>query len=182
MTCLYLVRNGRTEEGAGFEVDPPLDDVGRIQAESVAGLLESLPNLKIVSSPQRRALETAAPLLRKRNVSPIVDESLTVMPLPDKETCDRKAWLVRFMKSRWCDAPEMQVRWRKECLARLSSVRVDTVLFSHFVVINMVLGGAIGDDRVTVFEPDNGSITILETTGGKLKLLERGRQAATWLL
>jgi broad specificity phosphatase PhoE len=179
MTRLYLVRNGRTEEGAGFEVDPRLDEVGRIQAEAVADLLGTLPRLRVVSSPQRRARETAAPLLRKWSVQPLVDESLTVMPLPDEETCDRKAWLIQFMKSSWRDAPERQARWRKTFLERLRFMREDIAIFTHFLVINTAVGAAKADDRVTVFEPDNGSITIMETSGDRLRLLERGRQAST---
>ena len=182
MKRLYLVRNGRTEEGAGFDANPRLDDVGREQAEAVAKQLGPLPRMPILSSPQRRALETAEPLARRWQTSPVVDEAVSLMPLPSPETCDRKAWLMAFMKNRWRDAPDEQAGWREECLARIASLQYDTAIFSHYLVINMIVGAALRDDRATVFQPDNGAITILEVADGNLSLIERGRQAATWLL
>lgn len=182
MARIYLVRNGRTEEGAGFEVNPGLDEVGVEQANAVAELLGSLAAMTILTSPQRRARETAKPLALKWHATPMVDETISLMPMPEAGTSDRKAWLLAFMKGAWRDAPEAQQHWREACLARLGVLRHDTVIFSHFVVINMIVGAALEDDRVTVFQPDNGSITIMEIADGRLTLLERGRQAATRLL
>jgi broad specificity phosphatase PhoE len=62
---LTLVRHGRTETNAAGlllgRADPPLDDVGRAQVDAVAARLGS-PLGMIVSSPLRRARETAARL------------------------------------------------------------------------------------------------------------------------
>jgi probable phosphoglycerate mutase len=62
---LTIVRHGRTETNAAGRLlgraDPPLDDVGRSQVEAVATRLGSGPSI-IVSSPLRRARETAARL------------------------------------------------------------------------------------------------------------------------
>lgn len=182
MARLFLVRNGRTEEGPGFEVNPRLDEVGKQQAEFVAHKLGFLPRMMILSSPQRRALEMAEPLSRAWLMKPVIDEQVTLMPLPSADVCDRAQWLVAFMKSSWSDAPREQRRWRDNCLASLAQQKEDVVIFSHFVVINMIVGAATGDDRVVVFQPDNGSITIMTAVDGKLSLVELGRQAATWLL
>lgn len=183
MTALYFVRNGRTEEGTGFEANPSLDEIGCQQAESVAKQLGFLKRMPVYVSPQNRALETAKPLARSWGATVQVDEDVSLMPLPPQSPeCDRKAWLMRFMKGSWADAPAVQTAWRENCLKRLRAMPGDAVIFSHFIVINMVVGAAIGDDRVVVFQPDNGSITIVENDGGKLSLVERGREAATWLL
>jgi broad specificity phosphatase PhoE len=116
---------------------------------------------------------------RHCRVTPIVDEIVTLMPLPSAESCDCEAWLHEFLKKSWRDAPPEQARWREQCLAELQRQTEDVVVVSHFIVVNMIVGAATGDDRVTVFQPDNGSITTLEVTGGKLSLVELGRQAAT---
>ncbi len=179
MSHLYLVRNARTEEGTGFKVDPRLDEVGREQAEAVVNKLGLLPRMKILTSPQRRAMETALPLARHWGDKPIVDESVTLMPLPSADSCDREAWLLAFMKSSWREAPPVQSRWRENCIASLVRQTADVVVVSHFIVINMIVGAATGADDVVVFQPDNGSITILEAANGKLSLVELGRQAAT---
>ncbi len=59
---LYIVRHGRTATNAVGRLlgrsDPPLDDVGRSQAATLAGAIPK-PD-RVVSSPLVRALETAA--------------------------------------------------------------------------------------------------------------------------
>ena len=60
---LFLLRHGRTEWNAQRrfqgQADPPLDEVGRMQAYEVAGLVAALRPDRIVSSDLVRALETA---------------------------------------------------------------------------------------------------------------------------
>lgn len=179
MTRFYLVRNARTEEGVGFIENPALDEVGQIQAEGVADLLGSQPRMMLISSPQRRAIETAAPLARRWMTAPAIDETLTLMPLPDAATYNREAWLKNFMKGNWDAALPFQATWRRECLSKLLRLDRDAVIISHFVVINMIVAAAMEDARTTVFQPDNASISIVDVESGALKLVELGRQAAT---
>jgi hypothetical protein len=40
----------------------------------------------------------------------------------------------------------------------------------------------LGDDRVLAFRPDHASITVLETDGVGLVLVEKGREAVTGVL
>jgi broad specificity phosphatase PhoE len=60
---IYLVRHGRTAlnaEGAlRGHLNPPLDETGWREARAIAGVLAPLEPRRIVSSPLRRALETA---------------------------------------------------------------------------------------------------------------------------
>lgn len=179
MTRLYLVRNARTEEGVGFIENPALDDVGRIQAEAVADLLGSRPRMPIYCSPQKRALETAAPLAKRWLTAPVIDESITLMPLPDEECCDRHQWLNQFMTETWREAPRAQIAWRERCLVLLENMTADSVIVSHFLVINTIVAAAMGVAQTMVFQPDNGSITIVDAVDKTLSLVELGRQAAT---
>lgn len=63
---IFLVRHGRTAlNAAGVlrgRLDPPLDDVGRQEAAAVAELFAGVPLDVVLSSPLRRARETAAPI------------------------------------------------------------------------------------------------------------------------
>ncbi len=52
-------------------------------------------------------------------------------------------------------------------------------IFSHFVAINAAVSAATGDDRVLSFRPGNASITVFETDGTRLTLIERGLEAET---
>ncbi|HID24012.1 MAG TPA: histidine phosphatase family protein, partial [Planctomycetaceae bacterium] len=63
---LFLVRHGATDENVaqpyrlqGQRVDPPLNELGRRQAERTAELLRDRPIRHAFSSPLRRAVETA---------------------------------------------------------------------------------------------------------------------------
>ncbi|MBJ7362884.1 MAG: hypothetical protein JHD36_09065 [Ilumatobacteraceae bacterium] len=57
---------------------------------------------------------------------------------------------------------------------------VDTVIFSHFIAINAVIGHCIKDDRLVIDSLDNASVTVVETdASGNVSLVERGRQADT---
>ncbi|HZD26542.1 MAG TPA: histidine phosphatase family protein, partial [Alphaproteobacteria bacterium] len=64
-------------------------------------------------------------------------------------------------------------------IGRLLAVPEDTVVVSHFVAINVAVGHALGDDRVVQFRPDNGSITVLESDGARLSVVELGAEAET---
>jgi broad specificity phosphatase PhoE len=66
MKQLLLVRHGRPDEGHPLNPgDPPLHATGHAQARALAARrLNFEPIDRIVSSPQRRALDTAAPLSR----------------------------------------------------------------------------------------------------------------------
>jgi len=66
MKQLLLVRHGRPDEGHALQPgDPPLHASGHAQARALAARrLHLEPIDRIVSSPQQRALDTAAPLAR----------------------------------------------------------------------------------------------------------------------
>jgi hypothetical protein len=50
------------------------------------------------------------------------------------------------------------------------------VVFSHFVPVNVLTGRATRSDRVACFLPDHTSVTVFETTGSDIRLVERGRE------
>lgn len=179
MTRLYVIRNARTEDGVGFIENPGLDDIGMLQADGVADLLSSQDVMPIYSSPQRRAQETAQPLARRWLTTTIIDESLTLMPLPGTNGSTNTLWLKQFMNGTWQGAQPFQQAWRTTCLSRLRGLQRDSVIVTHYIVVNMIVGAATNDNRTTVFQPDNASITILDVEDGALKLVELGRQAAT---
>jgi len=64
---------GRSPED---EHDPPLGARGRAQAEAVAARLLAWPIHRILSSPARRARETAAPLAAQLGLEPVLEPRL----------------------------------------------------------------------------------------------------------
>jgi broad specificity phosphatase PhoE len=179
MVKLYLVRHGRAEAGFGGAMDPGLDALGREQAEAVAATLGARGPLPILSSPLRRAQETAAPLARLWNCTPVIEDAVAEIPSPKGMTLEeRVAWLRGLMAGSWRDASPALAEWREHCIATLAAIARDTVIFSHYVAINVAAGVATGDDRVVVFSPDNCSVTVLEADGQTLRLIEKGNEAA----
>jgi broad specificity phosphatase PhoE len=176
---LYLVRHGRAEAGFGESMDPGLDAQGRAQADAVAKVLAPKGPLAILSSPLARAQQTAAPLAALWHAAPVIEEAVAEIPSPKGMTLEeRVVWLRKLMGGSWRDASPVLAAWREHCIATLTAVPRDTVVFSHYVAINVAAGAALGDDRVVAFSPDNCSVTVLETDGAKLRLIERGAEAS----
>jgi broad specificity phosphatase PhoE len=77
---VYLVRHGRTElNAAGVlrgRLDPPLDDVGRAEAAAVSELFDGVRLAVVVSSPLRRARQTAQPIADVTGAALFSDEQL----------------------------------------------------------------------------------------------------------
>jgi broad specificity phosphatase PhoE len=78
MPRLYLVRHARI--ASSNDPDPGLADVGLDQAEAMAAALAPKGPLPILSSPFRRARETAAPLARLWGVALHTDARIGESP------------------------------------------------------------------------------------------------------
>ncbi len=63
------------------------------------------------------------------------------------------------MQGRWRTLPGDLQQWRHALIDRLLDIEEDSVVFCHFVAINVAVGAATADDRLVCFRPDNGSIT-----------------------
>ncbi len=177
MSRLYMVRHGKA--AAGFDhADPGLDDLGRSQAEGVAQVLAPRGPLAILSSPLARTRETAEPLAALWKREPVIEEAVAEIPSLGLSVTERVPWLRAFMAGSWRSATPELAAWRETVINTLLALREDTVIFSHYVAINVAAGAAIGDDRVVCVSPENCSVWVFENAGGKLTLLERGAEAS----
>jgi broad specificity phosphatase PhoE len=189
MTRLHLVRHGRAAAGWDVDPDPDLDDVGRAQALDVAGsLVESLASssaassapLAVVSSPLLRCRSTAMPLAERWGVEVRIEPRVAEIPSPvGVAMADRVEWLRAAMAGTWDALGDRYLAYRDEVVQALLELPGDTVVFSHFVAINVAIGVASGDDRVVIRRVDNTSVTVIDVVGGRLRLVEGGREADT---
>jgi broad specificity phosphatase PhoE len=62
---------------------------------------------------------------------------------------------------------------------RVAQITTDTVVFSHFIAINAVIGVATENDAMVIASLDNCSVTTFEIVDGKLVLIESGNEADT---
>lgn len=179
MARLYLVRHGKATASWGEEHDPGLDGLGKAQAKGIAQALAHLGPLRIITSPLVRAQETAEPLAKIWGCTHRVEERVGEIPSPTKDLMGRAEWLQDVMGERWSNLGEDLQAWRHGVIEALSALDVDTVVFTHFIAINVAVGAATGNDRVVCFWPDNGSITIVEGNGSTLNLIKRGDEPIT---
>ena len=179
MVKIYLVRHGKAATGWGLEVDPGLDDLGRSQAQAAAEILAPLGPLPIISSPRARAQETAMPLAKIWGIDPAIEDRVGEIRFPAEKSANKVEWLKKIMVDHWPNLDRNLQQWRRGVIEALLSIKNDTVVFTHYIAINVAVGRATDDDRVVCFRPDNASVTILETHGNSLNLVNRGNEADT---
>lgn len=179
MTRIYLIRHGRAETGWDRDYDPGLDDLGRSQARAAANKLAPLGPLEVISSPLKRARQTAMPLAELWGCSIRTEKCFGEIPSPRSNLRERGRWLRDIMGEKWSDlGGDLQV-WRRGVIKGLRALDTEAVVFSHFVAINVVIGASTGDDRVVGFWADNGSVTTVDVDGDRLSIVERGSEIYT---
>lgn len=178
---IFLVRHGEAAASWSQSPDPGLSELGLQQAEEAARLL--LPRLQrsttaLISSPLARARETAEPLSQALSQPVQIDEAFREIPSP-APLARRKDWLRQFMRERWETQPPELHEWRDRAVKQLLALCQPTVVFTHFLVLNAVVGELTGRGETLCFWPDNASVTRLRHTGHGLELVETGREMAT---
>jgi broad specificity phosphatase PhoE len=128
----------------------------------------------------RRCRETAAPLAAAWGSEARVEPAVSELPSPPGvERAERPAWLRGALASRWSDLGPAFLIYRASVLGFLGGLAEDTVVVSHFVAINAVIGAALGDDRLVVLSLDNASRTTVDVRDGRFRLVEGGAEADT---
>ncbi len=180
MARLFLIRHGEPAGTWTDSQDPGLTDLGREQAKTAADRVRLLTPKQIVSSPLRRARETAAPLGEMLSMKVGLVEEVAEIPSPANISLENRGdWLRAIMSRTWTGVDPALRRWRDDVVTYLAGLQSDTAVYSHFVAINVALGASIGDDRVVCFQPAHASVTILEAKGRALSLVELGATAQT---
>lgn len=171
---LLLIRHAlpsRTEAGRGS--DPDLTADGVEQARRLPQALARFPVSRLVSSPQRRALQTAEPVAAARNLSIDVDERLAeydrgmshYIPL-EQVRAERPVEWQRMVNGKLPASVDVDA-FRRRVLAGLADIvtaaeHEDTVaVFSHGGVINMVLHDILETPNPLSFPIDYASVTQL---------------------
>lgn len=171
---VLLIRHAlprRTAAGEGS--DPELADKGRIQAARLPAALARFPLHRLVSSPQRRAWQTAEPVAAAVGLPVDIDVRLAeydramshYVPLEEVRT-ERPADWDRMAAGQLPAAVDAEA-FRSRIRAALADIVArsghdDTVaVFGHGGVINAVLHEVLGTARLLSFPVDYASITLL---------------------
>jgi broad specificity phosphatase PhoE len=190
MARLYLIRHARPTARWGDDPDPGLDATGQQQAAAAARTLaETVDRMPIYTSPLRRCRETAHPLERLWQQPAEVFEPVAEIPSPPLDLRARQQWLEQAIRGTWRElndsappgSPDFSA-WRQTLLDSLAGMVRDSVVFTHYIAINAVVGAAHGREDVVCFRPDHASITCVEAANGNLKVVELGHQIDTTVL
>ena len=92
---------------------------------------------------------------------------------------DRVEWLRLAMGGTWSAMGQRYTAFRDGVADTVRALSNNTVVTSHFVAINAVIGAALGDDRMVIRSLDNCSVTVVDVIDGVLHLVEGGHEADT---
>ncbi len=171
---LLLVRHAlplRSEPGQG--ADPDLSDEGRAQVARLPGALARFPISRVVSSPQRRAIQTAEPIAADHGLTVEIDDRFAeydrelpvYIPIEQIRDENPQEW-ARMADGHLPstvdeDAFRARVRAAVDDVASAAEHEDTVVVFSHGGVINVVLHEILGTKRVLSFPIDYASVTRL---------------------
>jgi broad specificity phosphatase PhoE len=171
---VLLVRHAlplRSEHGEGS--DPDLSDDGLAQVERLPEALARFPISRVVSSPQRRAIQTAQPVAAARELRVEIDDRFAeydrdrALYIPVEQIRDEnpQEW-ARMAQGHLPsavdeDAFRGRVRAAVDDLVAAADPEDTVAVFSHGGVINVLLHEILGTARLLSFPIDYASVTRL---------------------
>ena len=150
MTEIILVRHGEASASWQESTDPGLSELGKRQAEECANLL--------------------------LNINEIDKYELVSSPL--KRAIETGSKLKEKLKG-ISDLKKPQAEWRKNIIDKIWQIENPTVIFSHFMVINTIVGYVKKDESMVCFYPDNCSITKLNKCEDEIHLTNLGSELSS---
>lgn len=191
---LLLVRHAlplRSEPGEGS--DPHLAAEGLEQARRLPDALTRHPLSRVVSSPQRRALQTAGPVADAFGLSVDVDgrfaeydRDLSVY-IPIEQVREEYPQEWARMSEGHLPSGVDEGAFRARVAEAIDDVvagadHADTVaVFSHGGVINVILHQILGTERLLSFPIDYASVTrLLYSRSGRASVVEVNCTAHVW--
>jgi broad specificity phosphatase PhoE len=171
---VLLVRHAlplRSEHGEGS--DPDLSDEGFAQVKRLPDALARFPISRVVSSPQRRAIQTAEPVAAARGLPIEIDDRFAeydrdlplYIPVEQirKEKPEEWARMARGQLPSAVDEDAFRARVRAavEDLVAAAGPDDTVAVFSHGGVINVLLHEILGTARLLSFPVDYASLTRL---------------------
>ena len=189
MNNIYLIRHGEAIDG-WTSLDPKLSDKGKEQAKNLRPFIanKKLKNIKVISSPLLRCIETCEIALNKCNDVIKIDQNFSELPSPVKDLNSRVDWLKKVLPLTWKELENDKEsklsdidysKWKKNIINVVLSTKVETIIFTHFVVINCIVGSILGSNKVVNFYPNNCSITQIAIKNNKLEVIELGESQST---
>ena len=145
---IYLVRHGEAAASWRESDDPGLSTLGHQQAAATAQRLAEHvdSDICLISSPLQRARETAQPLAMKLDTDMTIIDDFREIPTPVVRA-ERQSWLNDIARQSWDEQHKMVREWHRALLQQLTLIQQPTVVFTHFMVLNVIVGKLTANDH-----------------------------------
>lgn len=189
MINIFLIRHGKASSGWN-SLDPALDDCGKEQSKELAKKLlkYSLDSYDLFSSPLLRCKQTSIPFKSLCNKEITIEKRVSEIPSPISDLNKRVVWLKKVLPLNWNELIDDEDSvasgldyniWRSDIMNFLYSLKNDSFIFTHFVVINSIISFLNRSEKVIFFNPDNTSITHLTLDKNTMKIITLGEESIT---
>jgi probable phosphoglycerate mutase len=162
----------RIASGTGVPANPSLTELGALQAERLADWLAHERVDAVLSSPQRRAVETAQPIANAHGLDVAICNGLVeydvqadhYIPVEELRATKDERWTA-MVEGRWTDfggeAPDDFVKRITTTLDEIIDTHPGQTVAAvcHGGVINVALATVLGIDRLLWFDPVYTSIS-----------------------
>jgi broad specificity phosphatase PhoE len=178
---LLLVRHGEASESWGNHPDPDLSELGIKQSASLVNnkMFKLLDSYSFISSPKLRAKMTAEPLIMKFNKELLINDVYSEIPSNDIDKSQKKARLTDLMNTEIRDLPDFVVNWRDNIIKNSLNLSQNTIIFTHFMVINALVGSLLKKNTLIYFHPNYVSVTKIIFKNKELKSISLGDEKKT---
>jgi len=162
----------RIESGRGVPADPALTATGRHQADRLAAWLATEPVDVVVSSPQRRARETAAPIAAAHGLEVVIEPGIVefdvhadhYIPVDEIRRTDPEQWQAMITGEWEALGGESAAEFRNRVVGAMDAIIAAhpgrrVVAVCHGGVVNAVLGAVLGIPSPLWFDPHYTSLS-----------------------
>ena len=180
---LIFVRHGEADSAYGEHDDPVLSIKGISQSKNLLKniKLQNLEKFTFISSPKLRALKTADPLAKRFNKKILIDDNFIEIPAKDVPLDKKQSWLKKIVATKKSDLPESIKLWSRNILQRIRDIQEDSIIFTHFMVMNAAISELTQAEKILCFYPDYTSIIEINITNGKIKSFSQGNSKKTYI-
>tara|TARA_S200000501_G_scaffold332445_1_gene335159 strand:+ start:22 stop:585 length:564 start_codon:yes stop_codon:yes gene_type:complete len=157
---LIFIRHGEAANAWGNHPDPGLSDKGILQAKNLIKHddLQDLQNYSFISSPKLRAIETAKPLANRFNKKIELDKSFIEIPAQNIALDKKQLWLKEIIDTKKDKLPQYVKVWNKKIFDASISAKNNSIIFTHFMVINALISELTSSETLLYFYPDYTSV------------------------
>ena len=157
---IIFIRHGEASNAWGDHLDPGLSENGHLQSADLLKHkeLQNLEDFCFISSPKSRAIETGKPLADKFGKKLNIDEIFIEIPSKNIAQDKKQDWLKSIIQTKRDDLPDFIESWSDDIYLKSKSFKENTIVFTHFMVINALLSRLAKKNTLMYFYPNYTSV------------------------